>query len=125
VGDGPFLWTYTEEPHRSRRLAIIKAHPEVLKLCGPEPLTKYLIAGVVSLQIVTACLLRNTHPLSWLFFGTAYVVGATANQNLFLGIHELAHNLVFKAGWMNRLFAVFANLPIALPYTAVFRVSRL
>lgn len=24
-----FLWTYTEEPHRTRRLAIIKAHPEV------------------------------------------------------------------------------------------------
>lgn len=24
-----FFWTYTEEPHRSRRLAIIKAHPEV------------------------------------------------------------------------------------------------
>jgi len=25
-----FFWTYTEEPHRTRRLAIIKAHPEVL-----------------------------------------------------------------------------------------------
>lgn len=24
-----FLWTYTEEPHRTRRMAIIKAHPEV------------------------------------------------------------------------------------------------
>lgn len=24
-----FFWTYTEEPHRMRRLAIIKAHPEV------------------------------------------------------------------------------------------------
>nr|GFD58237.1 sphingolipid delta(4)-desaturase DES1-like [Tanacetum cinerariifolium] len=32
-----FFWTYTEEPHRTRRQAIIKAHPEVLKLCGPEP----------------------------------------------------------------------------------------
>ena len=27
-----FFWTYTEEPHRTRRLAIIKAHPEVS--CG-------------------------------------------------------------------------------------------
>lgn len=25
-----FFWTYTEEPHRTRRQAIIKAHPEVL-----------------------------------------------------------------------------------------------
>ena len=24
-----FFWTYSEEPHRSRRKAIIKAHPEV------------------------------------------------------------------------------------------------
>ncbi|KMU72349.1 dihydroceramide delta-4 desaturase [Coccidioides immitis RMSCC 3703] len=23
-----FFWTYTEEPHKSRRQAIIKAHPE-------------------------------------------------------------------------------------------------
>ena len=27
-----FFWTYTEEPHRTRRMAIIKAHPEVLQL---------------------------------------------------------------------------------------------
>lgn len=27
--DDHFFWTYTEEPHRSRRMAIIKAHPEV------------------------------------------------------------------------------------------------
>lgn len=27
-----FFWAYTEEPHRSRRQAIIKAHPEV---CSP------------------------------------------------------------------------------------------
>jgi len=24
-----FFWAYTEEPHRTRRMAIIKAHPEV------------------------------------------------------------------------------------------------
>jgi hypothetical protein len=27
--DDHFFWSYTEEPHRSRRMAIIKAHPEV------------------------------------------------------------------------------------------------
>ena len=27
--DDHFFWTYTEEPHRTRRTAIIKAHPEV------------------------------------------------------------------------------------------------
>lgn len=29
VVEDQFFWTYTEEPHRSRRQAIIKAHPEV------------------------------------------------------------------------------------------------
>jgi len=30
-----FFWTYTEEPHRTRRQAIIKAHPEVMTLNRP------------------------------------------------------------------------------------------
>lgn len=32
-----FFWTYTEEPHRTRRNAIIKAHPEVEQLSRPPP----------------------------------------------------------------------------------------
>lgn len=27
-----FLWTMTEEPHRSRRMTLMKAHPEVCSL---------------------------------------------------------------------------------------------
>lgn len=118
-----FFWTYTEEPHRTRRMAIIKAHPEVTKLCGPEPLTKYVVAGVVGLQVLCAYLLRNTPILSWPFFLTAYIIGATANQNLFLAIHEISHNLAFRSPLANRLFAVFANLPIGIPYSASFRVG--
>lgn len=54
----------------------------------------------------------------------AYLIGATANQNLFLAIHEISHNLAFKAPMANRLFAVLANLPIGVPYSAAFRVSN-
>ncbi|KAL3468285.1 methionine aminopeptidase [Aspergillus heterothallicus] len=120
-----FFWTYTEEPHRSRRQAIIKAHPEVTKLCGPEPLTKYVVLGVVSLQICCAYLLRDTSMFSWRFFLTAYVIGATSNQNLFLAIHEISHNLAFRSPMANRLLAIFANLPIGLPYSAAFRPYHL
>ena len=95
-----------------------------MKLCGPEPLTKYVVSGVVLLQIVCAYLLRNSPVLSWPFFLTAYIIGATANQNLFLAIHEISHNLAFKEGTANRLFAIFANLPIGIPYSASFRVIR-
>lgn len=147
-----FFWTYTEEPHRTRRLAIIKAHPEVrmlrrrlahipklggavlvlaneslllqvTKLCGPEPLTKYVVAFVVALQIFCGYLLKDTSFWSWKFWALAYVVGATANQNTFLAIHEISHNLAFRSPLANRLFAIFANFPIGLPYSASFRVS--
>ncbi|KAB8254383.1 methionine aminopeptidase [Aspergillus pseudonomiae] len=125
IVEDQFFWTYTEEPHRSRRQAIIKAHPEVTKLCGPEPLTKYVVFGVVSLQICCAYLLRDTSMLSWRFLATAYLIGATANQNLFLAIHEISHNLAFRSPMGNRLLAIFANLPIGLPYSAAFRPYHL
>ncbi|KAF6817976.1 fatty acid desaturase [Colletotrichum sojae] len=118
-----FFWTYTEEPHRTRRLAIIKAHPEVTKLCGPEPLTKYVVAGVVAMQVFWAWYLRDASFWSWKFWIIGYVFGATANQNLFLAIHEISHNLAFRSPKANRLFAIFANLPIGVPYSASFRVS--
>ncbi|KAI7001897.1 dihydroceramide delta(4)-desaturase [Hortaea werneckii] len=120
-----FFWTYTEEPHKTRRQAIIKAHPEVLKLCGPEPLTIPLVLAVVSLQIFCAYALRNTPFLSWPFLLTGYVVGATANQNLFLAIHEISHNLAVKSPLGNRLLAIVANLPIGIPYSASFRPYHL
>lgn len=95
---------------------------QVTKLCGPEPLTKWVVLGVVSFQFLLAHLLRDTSFFSWKFWLTAYVFGATCNQNLFLAIHEISHNLAFRSPTANRLFAIVANLPIAVPYSASFRV---
>lgn len=103
-------------------MAIMKAHPEVTKLMGYEPLTKYVVLAVVSLQLYLAVYLRHTHPLSFSFLFLAYAVGGTANQNLFLAIHEITHNLAFKGIRANKALAVFANLPIAVPYCAAFKV---
>nr|GAT54808.1 dihydroceramide delta -desaturase [Mycena chlorophos] len=116
-----FLWLMTEEPHRSRRMQIMKDHPEVTKLMGHEPLTKYVVFGVVALQIYLAYALRFTHPLSFLFLFTAYAIGGTANHNLFLAIHEITHNLAFKGIVPNKLLAIFANLPIGIPYSVMFK----
>ncbi|KAH7882359.1 fatty acid desaturase-domain-containing protein [Phlebopus sp. FC_14] len=116
-----FLWLMTEEPHRSRRMAIMKAHPEVTKLMGHEPLTKFVVLGVVSLQLFIAIQLRYTRPLSFWFLSLAYAVGGTANHNLFLAIHEITHNLAFKGVNANKALAVFANLPIGIPYSAAFK----
>lgn len=119
--EGDFYWTKRADPHSDRRRQIIAKHPDVLRLTGHEPLTKYISTAVVCLQLVCAYLLRNTHPLSVPFLGVVYCVGAFANQNCFLVIHELSHNLGFKKPLNNRLFAIFANLPIGIPYAASFQ----
>lgn len=102
-------------------MAILKTHPEVTKLMGCEPLTKYVVLLVVSVQLAVAIALRHTKPLSPLFLLSAYFIGGTANHNLFLAIHEITHNLAFKSLTPNKLLAIFANLPIGIPYSAAFK----
>ena len=116
-----FYWTNEQEPHVQRRKLILKRHPEVSKLTGYEPKTKWYVIGVVLLQLTVAYLLRKTPLNSWKFIVTAYVIGATANQAIFLAIHELSHNLLFKKPIHNKLFAIFANIPIGIPYLALFQ----
>ncbi|CAH6722873.1 sphingolipid delta(4)-desaturase [[Candida] jaroonii] len=116
-----FYWTNELEPHVLRRKAILAKHPEVKKLIGHEPLTKYLVLLVLATQLYCCYALRNTHPFSWRFILTAYAIGATANQNIFLAIHELSHNLLFRKPLHNKLFAVFVNFPIGIPYSASFQ----
>jgi sphingolipid delta-4 desaturase len=88
-------------------------------------LTAPLVGAVVGLQVLCAYLLRDTPFFSWTFFLTAYIIGATANQNLFLAIHEIAHNLAFKSPAANRALSYFANLPIGIPYSSSFRPYHL
>ena len=88
---------------------------------GHEPLTKYIVLGVVVLQLSVAICLRRSKPLSPLFIFLAYAIGGTANHNLFLAIHEITHNLAFKGVNTNKALAVFANLPIGIPYSAAFK----
>lgn len=90
---------------------------------GHEPLTKYVVLFVVALQLAVAIALRHTSPWSPLFIFCAYAIGGTANHNLFLAIHEITHNLAFRQIAPNKLLAIFANLPIGIPYSAAFKVG--
>jgi len=89
---------------------------------GHEPFTKYVVSIVVIIQATVAYLLRNSHPFSLPFLAAAYIVGGTANHNLFLAIHEITHNLAFKGVKANKVLALFANLPIGVPYAITFKV---
>ncbi|WVN89724.1 uncharacterized protein L203_104954 [Cryptococcus depauperatus CBS 7841] len=116
-----FLWMTTEEPHRSRRIAILKAHPEVRKLMGPTAVTLPLVLAVLFLQLGLSLYLRRYKTMSFPVLLTAYVVGGTANQNIFLAIHEITHNLALKSIKANKMLAIIANLSIGIPYAMAFK----
>jgi len=115
-----FFWDSSDEPHATRRTAILKAHPEVAKLQGPEWRSKWICLFLLVIpQIWLSWATQDMHWLPYLMI--AYVFGATITQSLFLAIHELAHNLFFKKPLYNRLFSMLANLPIGIPYCVPFR----
>lgn len=113
------------EPHRARRLQILREHPDVATLFGYDPMPKYRMAGVFALQIALSCACAWA-PLStgWritLVLALAYVIGSVANHYGGVIIHEASHNLCAKGAVANRWLAIFANLPKVLPYAMTFR----
>lgn len=120
-----FEWTYTEEPHASRRELIKKAHPEVTKLFGHNPNSKYWCALTVGIQIACAVYCARDTTSWWQFFLIAYVIGGTCNHSLTLAIHEMSHNLFFKKPAHNQFYGYFANWPLVIPYSASFKKYHL
>jgi len=114
-----FIHSAEDEPHAKRKAIILKAHPEITKLMGPEWRTKYIVAATVALQVFMAWL-----TLEWrwpAYLAAIYIVGATANHSCFLAVHELSHSLGAKSIWANKLIAMMANTPIGIPYCITFK----
>lgn len=118
-----FAWTDAAEPHAGRRKAMLERYPGIKALYGPCPRTKYICLALVLAQLGAAYALRNA-AWGWVLLA-AYVFGGVVNQALLLAIHELSHNLAFKAPWKNRLFAVLINLPVGVPVAETFRYYHL
>lgn len=88
---------------------------------GPDPRLKWIVCMMVAVQFLAFYLVKDL-PWKWVFFWT-YVFGSCINHSMTLAIHEISHNTAFgniRAKW-NRWFAIFANLPIGLPYSASFK----
>ncbi|XP_054265803.1 sphingolipid delta(4)-desaturase DES1-like isoform X1 [Macrosteles quadrilineatus] len=116
-----FEWTYTEEPHASRRKEILKKYPEIKKLFGYDPNFKWIVTAMVLTQFAMFFVMKDQ---SWLMiFLVAYCFGGVINHSLMLAIHEIAHNLAFghSRPLANRLLGIFANLPIGFPFSVIFR----
>lgn len=119
-----FLWTMTDEPHASRRKKLMQEHGDEIRACmGYEWRTKYIVVVLVAAQLYLAYLFREdalwggTLP----FYLTAYCIGAPIVQALFLAVHEISHNLAFKSFTHNKMFGVFTNIPLVLPFFVAFK----
>jgi len=114
-----FFWSYTDEPHASRRKEIIAKYPQIKELYGYDPATKYIVLGWVLAQFAFAYYLRDA---SWsLILIVAWCFGGFATQALALAMHEISHNLAFPKTLHNRLIGVFANLATTVPHFSMFQ----
>jgi sphingolipid delta-4 desaturase len=121
-----YEWSYAEEPHASRRREILKDHPEIKKLFGHHPRSKYYAFATVALQAFMAWYCSDASRASWwTFLFLAYFVGGTCNHSLTLAIHEMSHHLFFKSPLHNRLYSLFCNFPLVVPYSVSFKKYHL
>jgi len=114
-----FYFSYTDEPHATRRKEILAKYPQIKDLYGYDTQTKYVVLGWVVGQFLVSYYVRSAS--WWMVIGLAYVFGAVANHALFLAMHEISHNLAFPKTWQNRLFGVFANITTGVPHFSMFQ----
>ncbi|HEY3493535.1 MAG TPA: fatty acid desaturase [Polyangiaceae bacterium] len=114
-----FAWSGNPALHAERRRQMLAKYPDIERLYGPCPRTKYICLALVAAQLGAAYALRDAS--WWWIVIAAYGFGGFVNHALLLAIHELIHNLGFGRPWKNRLFAVFVNLPVGIPVSETFR----
>lgn len=114
-----FVWSDKEYMHIARNREMLKKYPQIKKLMGYDPSTKYYCVAIVLIQAVLG---YYAPQMSWtMFIGLAYVVGATIHSALYLATHEVTHNLAFKSPLANDMFAIFINFPIVAPFAMMFK----
>ena len=113
-----FAYSTAAEPHRDRTKSILRRHPEIRNLIGPNPVTFWWTLGIVTLQVAIAAFVAG-QPW-WVVFLVAYTVGAFANHALFVMIHECTHKLVFKKKVPNILTGMLADVPLFFPSSVSF-----
>lgn len=119
--DGPTGFSHSSQPHphKARTKAILRAHPEVRAEIGKNPWSFALVVLLVAIQFALAWWLRDKP--WWAILLVAYTVGAVADHGLFVLVHEVAHNLIFKKTVSNILAGITANLPSVIPTAISFK----
>ena len=115
-----FEYSYTDEPHATRRKEILTKYPQVKQLYGPDYSMVFIVPLVVLFQVWMCWMIRDASwPITVLL---AYILGGTINQSLTLAMHENSHNNVFNKNYfLTRVFGIFINLPIGVPASISFK----
>ncbi|HSV29466.1 MAG TPA: fatty acid desaturase [Candidatus Omnitrophota bacterium] len=115
-----FLAAEGEEPHKRRRADILRAHPEIRALIGPNPASALLVVALVALQLGAAALLSRHEAPALVVVAVAFVFGACCCAMLNALIHDASHEVVLRGAAANRAIALVANLPLvswaAMPF---------
>jgi sphingolipid delta-4 desaturase len=116
-----FVWFTNDEPHASRRVAMLAKYPQIRDLYGYDPNSKWKVLLSVSLQLITAFLIASNN-VGWpILLLLAWIWGGTINHSLMLANHELSHDLLFPKGWQNRWFSLIPNIALGVPMAEMFR----
>lgn len=116
-----FEWTDRPIMDVERRKEILKSHPEIKQLFGVDPWFKWQVTLLVLVQMAMLFVMVGQ---SWSVVVVAgYCFGGVINHALMLAIHEIAHHHAFGVRYptANKLFGIFANLPIGLPFSVSFK----
>jgi sphingolipid 4-desaturase/C4-monooxygenase len=116
------------EPHRERRRRLLREHPWIRDLFGVDRRTAAVTAAVWVLQLACASAFGRWVATSQtglaekilLLLVFAYGVGTLLAHWLAMTVHETSHHLVFKRPWLNKVLALFANIPLVFPMAMAF-----
>ena len=113
VSRSDFSWSYTDEPHATRRKLILAKYPQIKELMKVDPNFKWQVVGVVLFQFFSLYFISQIQSYFGLFL-CAYLITGVLNHSMMLAVHEIAHGQAFGQNFItkNRLFGMFANLPI-------------
>jgi len=108
-----------KEPHFDRKKQILSKYPQIKSLYGHDPVIKYKVLVLISIQLLSLHLLHDTSLFLRIFM--CYTLSGSINHMLTLSMHEASHNTVAKGRLSNRLLGIISNLTMGIPASASFR----
>lgn len=121
-----FEWIGSDEPHATRRRLILAKYPQIKHLMGVDPNFKWAVTALVLFQCASLYPLSYLSNRWWLCLSGYFVTGVI-NHALMLAVHEISHGQAFGQayGTRNKLFGLFANLPLGVPMSISFKKYHL